>query len=268
VYTLIGILLTYAATAFVVVLLPIPTMSYSCDGDLHRAQLGSSRPYLWLRTWRSPHGTYFQIRRTRETTVPMYRDVDRLTDAELRDFHENLRLSDPQLIPEWAVMHDEWPAGLARNANLWEKGGMWHEMRMGWPWPCLRGGYTTPDASGSGKTEELHGALPIIRRVRYIRRNPFGKGLVGMPLIPTWPSFLACVAFYGTLTFLFSTGVRTFVRRRRHRHGKCLTCGYDLRGSSDRCPECGTVAPERAPVTRHPTSATAPGSARAPRRDV
>ena len=33
---------------------------------------------------------------------------------------------------------------------------------------------------------------------------------------------------------------RAMLREDRFRHGMCRCCGYDLRASTERCPECGT----------------------------
>ena len=55
---------------------------------------------------------------------------------------------------------------------------------------------------------------------------------------------MATTAFL-PLLWLAVHGRRARVRRRRKRRGLCRRCGYDLRASAGRCPECGAV-PDRA----------------------
>jgi hypothetical protein len=52
----------------------------------------------------------------------------------------------------------------------------------------------------------------------------------GAPAWLIWPLTIVVPARWGA---------RQFRRHRRTRRGECLKCGYDLRASTDRCPECG-----------------------------
>ena len=52
---------------------------------------------------------------------------------------------------------------------------------------------------------------------------------------------LVVVTAFVPLLWLGTRTPRVLVRRRRRRLGLCLRCGYDLRESPERCPECGAV---------------------------
>jgi hypothetical protein len=72
--------------------------------------------------------------------------------------------------------------------------------------------------------------------------------------VPPW----ALVAFFGGLWWLFLRWARR-KGSRRYETGRCINCGYDLRATPERCPECGTV-----PEQSHPTAPGQPGELRSP----
>ena len=65
----------------------------------------------------------------------------------------------------------------------------------------------------------------------------FENGPTIMLFLPIW------LLTAGALAPGLFVAWRIWARRWRRRRGHCAKCGYDLRASSDRCPECGTQIP-------------------------
>jgi hypothetical protein len=76
--------------------------------------------------------------------------------------------------------------------------------------------------------------------------DEFGRPIWSMESspLPAWqlsfPGGIAALMFgMPALLYVLARAQRLLIQSRRRRSGLCLHCGYDLRATSDRCPECG-----------------------------
>jgi len=75
------------------------------------------------------------------------------------------------------------------------------------------------------------------RRIAQTPNEPFSGGFdITIPM-------LLPLAIFAILPFIFLRN--RFIRTSRSEDNLCLACGYDLRATPDRCPECGTIPPRK-----------------------
>jgi hypothetical protein len=68
-------------------------------------------------------------------------------------------------------------------------------------------------------------------------RGSVGRQFVASAVVPWW-AVIAATAPLPVLRLIR-------VARRTSRSGRCRSCGYDLRATPHRCPECGTLTDDR-----------------------
>ena len=76
-----------------------------------------------------------------------------------------------------------------------------------------------------------------------------GSDAQGQPfvdvLFPIWALLLCAAVLPSCRVVSLRRDLRS---RRRSAAGACTSCGYDLRATPERCPECGTTSTHRAPL--------------------
>lgn len=112
--------------------------------------------------------------------------------------------------------------------------------------------YPSGDPSYAGRLERQ---LRATRMAPYVRSGPYSsfwnnRGTLGFIMEERYQGALRVAVPFWFIALCFAVPalptVLPIARRvrnaRRRRSGSCRTCGYDLRASPERCPECGTAA--------------------------
>ena len=110
--------------------------------------------------------------------------------------------------------------------------------QAGWPCRCVEAQVSQVNRKGVPIRTDFRPAVKLPETLHFLRVREARYRV--LPLRPIWPGFAINTIFYAAI--LWMLWLSPFVVRRiiRLKRGRCIKCGYDLRGAEDTgCPECG-----------------------------
>jgi len=128
-----------------------------------------------------------------------------------------------------------WDKGIEFNCHGWQMPRVVNADRPQGS-PRLRFGWAP---QGGGKLAPADTNAPIWERIgiRYVSEPKIALNFERILFLPYW--MLLTLTGVGPSTMLVRWWL---IPRRRARRGLCPACGYDLRATPDRCPECGRIS--------------------------
>ena len=105
----------------------------------------------------------------------------------------------------------------------WDRGGWWHEFLP-------------------GPLDAAPGWLGVRIETEHVPHSPHRSGNV-IRMIRWFETRRVMIAYWPLVALTAVLPSVQLVRRKRAQRvrGSCQICGYDLRATPDRCPECGTI---------------------------
>ena len=183
-----------------------------------------------------PHGGVLGVsRRSRRGAVHLYASAGWPPHGPSES---SLEGSPEDLVPRWAINHllpwgsqvQDWPQGGYFSRDLDARG-----------WPQLSFWCVTARKIGRLPIQPAAGGIQLPDRW-VMEHDRQWLRLTTLPCRPIWSGFAMNTIFYAAILWFLTLGpfaARRLIRRRR---GRCIECGYDLRGAEHEvCPECGAA---------------------------
>jgi hypothetical protein len=107
--------------------------------------------------------------------------------------------------------------------------------RAGWPLTALESRFQGENGEGRGSDVEI--GAKWMKGIRV--PETVAPGVKFLPVVPRWFGLVFDTAFYAAVCWAVWAAPGAVRGRMRTQRGQCARCGYDVRGISGACPECG-----------------------------